>query len=300
VPCAWCGEPLDRHPFDTACPQAPYVAQPVPAPDHTCPIAFGARHGLLAGSPVNERWCFSCQRQSLVALPTDDVRVPELLLWEERDLTVYYAPWDWVNIKAKVMLVGITAGLYQAMVATRETKRCLQKGMSNEEALRCADAAASFSGPMRSNLITMLDGIGLQRALGIQSSAQLFTTHHYLAAHVSAIDYPLFVRGRNYAGGSPRLGDHPTLAALVVASLGPRVAMVRDAIVIPLGKAAQEGVQILVDRDLIDPRRCLFGFPHPSGANGWRLRQYQERGAELRQQVQRAFEGSPAPDVQAS
>ena len=275
--------------FLAVCPEDRSVSNPVLAPDHTCPVAFGARHGLLTGSPVNEQWCLSYQRQALLALPTNDIRVPELLLWKERDLAVYYAPWDWVNTEAKVMLVGITAGLHQAMEATRETKRCLEMGMPNEEALRHADAVGAFSGPMRSNLISMLDGIGLQRALGIQSGAQLFTTHHHLAAHVSAIDYPLFVGGRNYGGGSPRLGNHPTLTALVVASLGSRVAMAKDAIIIPLGRAAQEGVQILVDRGLLEPGRCLFGFPHPSGANGWRLRQYQERRAELSERVRRAF-----------
>lgn len=33
---------------------------------------------------------------------------------------MYYAPWDWVNISAKVMLVGITPGAYQATEALRE------------------------------------------------------------------------------------------------------------------------------------------------------------------------------------
>ena len=39
---------------------------------------------------------------------------PRLLLWEDGALSVYYAPWDWVNTSAKVMLVGITPGAYQA------------------------------------------------------------------------------------------------------------------------------------------------------------------------------------------
>jgi hypothetical protein len=29
----------------------------------------------------------------------------DLLLWQEGPLSVFYAPWDWVNTAAKVMLV---------------------------------------------------------------------------------------------------------------------------------------------------------------------------------------------------
>ena len=54
----------------------------------------------------------------------------------------------------------------------------------------------------------MLDGIGLADALGVDSTARLFGTHHYLAALCSAIDYPVFVNGRNYSGASPSLPLH--------------------------------------------------------------------------------------------
>ena len=117
-----------------------------------------------------------------MALPDGDIRVPELLLWHEGPLSAYYAPWDWVNVDARVMLVGITAGLHQAIEATREAQRCLRESLSNEEALRRADAIGSFSGPMRTILVDMLDGIGLQDALGIDSTSQLFGSHHHLAA----------------------------------------------------------------------------------------------------------------------
>jgi hypothetical protein len=49
-----------------------------------------------------------------------------LLLWEDGALSVYYAPWDWVNTTAKVMLVGITPGAYQATEALLEAQACLR------------------------------------------------------------------------------------------------------------------------------------------------------------------------------
>ena len=60
----------------------------------------------------------------------------------------------------------------------------------------------SFSGPMRANLVTMLDGIGLNGALGIDSTARLFDAHHHLAAKASAISYPVFVNARTTAAGT--------------------------------------------------------------------------------------------------
>jgi hypothetical protein len=210
-----------------------------------------------------------------------------LLLWEAGPLSVHYAPWEWVNAEARVMLVGITPGAFQATEALREARACLRAGCSAKETLRRADAIGSFAGPMRSNLVTMLDGIGLADGLGVDSSARLFDTHHHLAALCSAIDYPVFVNGQNYGGASPPLARHPVLRSLVRASLGARIAMTPSALVIPLGKAAQDAVALLAADGLVTPGQCLIGFPHPSGANGHRARQYVANREALADQVGR-------------
>jgi hypothetical protein len=119
---------------------------------------------------------------------------------------------------------------------------------------------------MGRNIVMMLDGIGLSAALGVDTSgARLFDSHHHLAALCSAIDYPVFVNGHNYGGASPPLAQHPVLRSLARASLGARIAMTPAALIIPLGKAANETVSLLVGNGLADPGRCLAGFPHPSG-----------------------------------
>lgn len=248
---------------------------------HACPVEWADRHGLLDGSPMNDSWCVLAHRDAIIASEHADPRDPSLLLWSEGPVAIYYAPFDWVNTRAKVMLVGITPGDHQASEALREARRCLKSGCSIDETLRRADAVGSFSGPTRSNLVSMLDGIGVQAALGIETTARLFDSHHELAALVSAIDYPVFVNNENYGGTHPRLTRHPTLTALIRACLGARVAMAPAALVVPLGTAAGEAVEHLADHHLLDRQRCLLGFPHPSGANGWRLRQYTERRERL-------------------
>ena len=133
-------------------------------------------------------------------LGADQRRGARVAALAARSAERFYAPWDWVNTSARVMLVGITPGLHQATEGLAEARRSLANGLSPEDALRRADAVGSFSGPLRTNLVTMLDGIGLAAALGIESTAQLFDEMHHLAGHVSAIDYPVFVHGRNYGG----------------------------------------------------------------------------------------------------
>lgn len=178
-----------------------------------------------------------------------------LLLWEAGLLSVHYAPWDWVNTEARIMIVGITPGAFQASAALREAQACLMAA-ARRKTLRRADATGSFAGPMRSNLVTMLNGIGLAEALGLDSSAQLFSTHHHLAALCSAIDYPVFVHGQNYGGASPPLTRDPLLRSLIRASLGARIAMTPNALVVPLGKAAQ-------DKGADTPAACLAMLAKP-------------------------------------
>ena len=57
---------------------------------------------------------------------------------------------------------------------------------------------ASFSGAMRSNLIAMLDGIGVAQHLGLKSAAELFTPGGERVHLTSALRYPVFKDGENY------------------------------------------------------------------------------------------------------
>jgi len=60
------------------------------------------------------------------------------------------------------------------------------------------------------------------------------------------------------------------LTAFARQVLAAALAGAPDALVVPLGKAAGLGVRLAG----ADPARVLDGFPHPSGSNGHRVRQY--------------------------
>src|SRR5690606_10297851 len=59
----------------------------------------------------------------------DPVFSPEI----DGDLGQFYAPFDWINDKADIVLVGITPGKHQAGKALRTLRRALLGGRSVEE-----------------------------------------------------------------------------------------------------------------------------------------------------------------------
>ena len=64
-----------------------------------------------------------------------------------------------------------------------------------------------------------------------------------------------------------------------------------DALIVPLGNAVSAALEYLADRGDVSAERCLFGFPHPSGANGGRVRDFTARQQELREKVAMHFIG---------
>lgn len=148
-----------------------------------------------------------------------------------------------------------------------------------------AKRTAAFAGPMRTNLVSMLNEIGLGEALSLESCDELFQPDCELLHTTSAIMYPLFKDRRNYSG-TPSIIRTPFLRRFVETVLASSLRLVPDGLVIPLGVAVSKGVQVLIDRRDLDAHRCLIGLPHPSGANGHRVRQFEERRDDLTRNVE--------------
>lgn len=199
--------------------------------------------------------------------PTSDHR---LLLDRDENLEVWYAPFDYVNQSARVVLVGITPGRQQMALALAEASRALRAGATELEASKRAKGTASFGGPMRSNLIAMLDHIDLHGALGIQSCADLFGKRADLIHYTSALRYPVFVDGGNYSG-TPNMTRHPLLTSYLRKYFKAEVVALPHAVFIPLGPKVEAAMQVLVGDGAITPNKVLFGLPHPSGANAERI-----------------------------
>lgn len=169
-------------------------------------------------------------------------------------------------------------------LSCQEAQRALAEGSVGEEVLHRASNVGGFAGAMRTNLIAMLDGIGLHEHLEISTTASLFAEHSDLLHGTSAILYPAFIDGRNY-GGSPHPDRFPLLAAFVNQVLAAELAEVPDAVYIPLGRTVADLLHRAAARGTIAAHRCLFDFPHPSGGNGHRRRLYDQHRSDMANQV---------------
>lgn len=228
-----------------------------------------------AGGQIDAAWCTAAHAEDLAGLPADlaaqDVDREELLLFRDKKISIYLTPFDQYEPRARIALVGLTPGRSQMHLAVTTAAAALRQGASVDEAVVRAKAVAAFAGPLRRNLITMLDGIGMQDVLGLSTCEALFADRTDLVTKTSAICHAVFYpHGKNYAGTSPSIERHPVLRAFAQQVLAANLAMVPDALVIPLGDAAKQAVTLAG----VDPSRVLFDFPHPSGGNGHRAARY--------------------------
>lgn len=214
------------------------------------------------------------QPSSVPPLPSN------LKLAEDGKISIYYAPFDYVNSQAKIVLCGITPGLQQAELALTEAKQQLLAGSDIEISKQKAKETASFGGPMRSNLIALLDHVGVHEYLGLDSCERLFSTHKHFVHYTSALRYPVFIEGLNYSG-SPSMLSKTILTQQIDKYLVEEIrALSKDCIYVPLGPKVTQVFDYLVQQGLVNSGRVLNGLPHPSGANAERISYFLGRKAK--------------------
>jgi hypothetical protein len=227
-------------------------------------------------TPVSRPASFADFRDLVLATDPDAVKAPaqippSWLLARAGAVTAHYIPFDYVNLEARVVLVGISPAFVQWKNAVREARRQLAAGADDLEALRAAKYTGAFSGAIRPNLVTLLDHIGLQRWLGIASCATLFGADARLMHVTGVLRQPIFVDGKNYNGASPNMLTHPLLQEQMLDYFAREAAPLADAVFVPLGPKVGLALAWLARRGVLDEDRILQGLPHPSGANMERI-----------------------------
>lgn len=206
----------------------------------------------------------------------EDLLKEDYLITSDKNLEIYYAPFDYINLNASVIIVGITPGWTQMEQSFRTLIRALHENKGYQEALKKVKSESSFAGSMRVNLINMLDELNLDSKLGLNSTSELFDENNTLLHSTSAIRYPVFKNGTNYTGSSPSPIKNKTLWEFVVNYLVPELNSFSNKLIIPLGKKIDEIFVELQSKKLILNNNCiLHGFPHPSGGNGHRKKQFE-------------------------
>jgi uracil-DNA glycosylase len=214
--------------------------------------------------------CPEIIRRSIEEPTNLDALIAKLSLATEGSFETIYAPFEHVNTEARITIIGLTPGQMQMRIALEETRRALRSNVPWTQAVEHAKYAASFGGPMRSNLVRMLDYIGLNKWLQVDSCASLFSTHRELAHHTSVLRYPVLKSGKNYSG-QPPIARTPFLKAQVDLWFSDEFSQLPQSVFVPLGAEAQAVLAKLISDNRIPDSRTLIGVPHPSGANAERI-----------------------------
>lgn len=235
------------------------------------------------------------------ALPPGDltpahITTEQFRLFGTWDLATYYAPLDYVEPGARVILVATAPPLAYAVAAHMAARDGLSAGLAREEAWHRAALAARPSGTFRTNLVHMLDGLGLATALGVPTLRTELDGGSGRVHFTYCVRYPVLVNDLDYAGRRPRLLRYAPLRRFVDEVLASELAELPQAIVIPVGRVAGEAVASLIETGRIELARCLLGVPNPSGANGHREEDYERSREELMLQLAAWFEHHPHED----
>lgn len=194
-----------------------------------------------------------------------------LRLYQDATLTAYYAPMEYVTPGARVVLCGITPGATQARTALASAQQVLGRGGSVRRAQRDAKRTSAFIGA-RQAIAAMLDAVGLNRRLRLESCTSLFDEHAALLHCTNVLRHPVVrANGRGY-NGTPAPQRHAYLESMVQACLHAEIRTLGEhALWLPLGRAAVEALNRCRDAGLLHSDQLLAGLPHPSGANRERI-----------------------------
>jgi hypothetical protein len=194
----------------------------------------------------------------------------KLRIAQDGPIEICYTPFELINPGARIVILGITPGRTQLINAVRELRTQIDNGANETAALYAAKQTGAFSGPMRPNLISMLNRVGIAQWLGLSSCEELFEGSSHLVQTTSALRNAVFIDGKNY-NGTPSMVRHPLLQKHLMEGFGEDARAFPNAIFIPLGDKVAEALYFLADRGFLPKDRILEGLPHPSPANAERI-----------------------------
>jgi len=226
----------------------------------------------------------------------EEILISDFLIEKDDDIEIYYSPHnEHINSKARVFIVGITPGFQQMSTAISTARREFERSDDIEKIQYKCKQAARFSGSLRNNLISMLDEVGLNKHLKIDSSSELFGDKDYLLHTVSLIPYSVFVKGQNYSGHTPKLIRSEFLMKYIYENFVDELKELdnaRSILIVPLGRSVEEVLFKLCKSNIVREDQVLKGFPHPSGANVNRVVQLEENRENMWRIIVNNIKGS--------
>jgi hypothetical protein len=190
----------------------------------------------------------------------------DFLVNKDGNIEIYYAPFDYINSKAKIVIVGITPGLQQMT----QSFQVIKDGKSLKE----VKDLSSFKGSMRTTLIKYMDELKINKILKIKSCESLFNLDSKYLHTTSLVKYPVFDKGRNYSGAN--ILKKKILLDFIEKNFLEELKTLKKSIIVPLGNTVSSTIEYLNSKYNLKLECFLKGFPHPSGANARKNIQFKE------------------------
>ncbi|WP_053366425.1 hypothetical protein [Bacillus sp. FJAT-27245] len=234
---------------------------------------------------------FKAYKQKIFSLPSpmrdEDLKSEQFLLEKDvqRKLEIFYSPFEYINTDAKILIAGITPGMHQMRVAYQTVHDFRGKDAPDEEILHEVKKRSSFEGQMRKNLVAMLDELGLANHLRIPTTMDLFGKSNYLVQTASILPHAVFFDGKNYNGSRPDPWKTDLLRLQIETYFAKDHSVLNAPLIIPLGVNVRRVIEELGNSGRMDTRYLVSGFPHPSGSNGHRHKQFAENKEKMRQEI---------------
>jgi hypothetical protein len=215
---------------------------------------------------------FLKQIRSLKKINKSNITNNKFLVKKEGNVKVYYAPFDYINPKAKIMIVGITPGFQQML----QSFQVINAGKSLKE----VKDLSSFKGSMRTTLIKYLDELKVNKKLKIKSCESLFNKNSRYLHTTSLVKYPVFNKGKNYSGAN--ILKKKILMEFIEKNFLKEIKTLNKAIIIPLGNTVSSTIEYFNNKYDLKLKCFLKGFPHPSGANARKNIQFKENKRNMK------------------
>jgi hypothetical protein len=189
---------------------------------------------------------------------------------------LFYVPFEHMNCRARLVIVGITPGPTQLELAYETAHARLRAGLPDDLVLELAKKEGSFGGDtMRPNLIKMLECFGIPELLGVGNANDLWGVSWRDLHATSVIPHAAFRNGNPFAGSfQDVLGTKPFRECFERDFAATLPLISHEARYIALGPTPLEALDWCSKRGLLKPEQVLGAFAHPSSRGGSQVAVY--------------------------
>jgi hypothetical protein len=223
------------------------------------------------------RMFFDTHSGPALAKGSSAARDPRTVVAEDGKYQLFYTPFERVNAKARLVIVGITPGGTQLENSYDALRSAALRRLPAEEMLALVAAGGTFSGKsMRPGLVRMLDAKGVSRLMGVEDANLLWGSHSHLLHGTSVVPHAAFDRkGKKFNGSFDKILGSVAMRESFELDFVPSLAeLSEDALFIGLGVTPREALNWCVANGHLRAEQILGTMAHPSTEGGSQLDVY--------------------------